>query len=506
MSKKYQYGQPVYGQEIHYQTGIDTNYDQMAFQGAEYGTYETTNYQHGAKTNMTNNEHILQQTYEQPIYLDQNQTDYTQQVFYQGGQPNQVYEYQQQGEQILGYEDYYQIPQQNQQQFINQNYQQPQPQTIAQQQAQQARISQQQSKMAQQQAKIVRQIVQPKQNIQAKQNIQPTSGSRNPHMRQQYQYQQNQQIQQQNIPQNIQGKMNKPQRKPNFVENAYIQQDQFDDKPQIESDFQPEIPMTNSVLSQSKIPFQPKESQVPQMNPQVNQPPTQSKIIPQQSQQYPGGYVIPRRNPNLNIKQYQYNNNDSHFVTSVDPGTRTMGYNPQEQNPSQIQTKTSQNLSKKVSGEMSNKQSKISQKSIEANIEPNQNEKEYADQLFYKTEEPGVDTGKSNINPTVGLSGIQNSGMKDVELNLNENLVETKFPNEEIEKENPIEEKVPDQSNVDNLNNENDNFPQEENQNQFGGSQMEGDIDDNLDHLPTINSIMKGTSNMLPPPKKKKYS
>ena len=123
-------------------------------------------------------------------------------------------------------------------------------------------------------------------------------------MRQQYQYQQNQQIQQQNIPQNIQGKMNKPQRKPNFVENAYIQQDQFDDKPQIESDFQPEIPMTNSVLSQSKIPFQPKESQVPQMNPQVNQPPTQSKIIPQQSQQYPGGYVIPRRNPNLNIKKY----------------------------------------------------------------------------------------------------------------------------------------------------------------------------------------------------------
>ena len=43
--------------------------------------------------------------------------------------------------------------------------------------------------------------------------------------------------------------------------------------------------MTNSVLSQSKIPFQPKESQVPQMKPQVNQPPTQSKIIPQQSPQ-----------------------------------------------------------------------------------------------------------------------------------------------------------------------------------------------------------------------------
>ena len=506
MSKQFQYGQPIYRQEIQYQTtGIDTNYDQMAFQGAEFGTYETTNYQQGAKANVTNNEHILQQTYEQPIFLDQNQTDYSH--YYQGGQQNQVFEYPQQGAQILGYEDYYQVPQQNQQQFINQNYQQPQ--TIAQQQAEQARISQQ-AKIAQQQAKITRQIVQPQQNVhvQTKQNIQPTSASRNPHMRQQYQYQQNQQIQQiqqQNIPQNIQGNMNRPQKSPNFVENAYIQQDQFGDQPQIESDFQPEIPLANSVLSQSKIPFQQKESQVPQMNPQVNQPPTQSKIIPQQSQKYPGGYVIPRRNPNLNIKQYQYNNNDSHFVSTADPGVSTMGYNPQGQNPSQFQTKTSQNLSKKVSGEMSNKQSKISQKSIEANNIPNQNENEYADQLLYKTEQPGVDTGKSNINPTVGLSGIQ-SGVKDVELNLNENLVETKFPNEEIEKENPIEEKVPDQSNVDNLNNENDNFPQEENQKQFGGSQLEGDIDDNLDHLPTINSIMKGTSNMLPPPKKKKYS
>ena len=493
MSKQYPYGQPIYRQEIKYQTGVDRNYDQMQFQGEGYGTYEANNYQQGAKAKVTNNDYILQQTYEQPIYLEQNQTDYTQQVYYNDGQPNQVYEYPQQGAQILGYENYYQNPQQNQKQFINQQYQQPQ--TIAQQQAQQARIYQQQNKIAQQQAKIVRQIVQPKQNIQTKQNIQLASGSRNPHMRQQYQYQQAQQIQQQNLPQNIQGKMNRPQIGKNFVENAFIQQNQFDDQPQIESDFQPEIPMTNSVLSQSKIPFQPKESQVPQMKPQVNQPPTQSKIIPQQSQKYPGGYVVPRRNPNLNIKQYEYNN-DSHFVASVDPGTRTIAYNPQEQNPSQ-------NLSKKISGEMSNKQSKISQKSIEGNLEPNQNE---ADQLFYKTEEPNVDTVKTNINPTIGLSGIQNSGMNNVEVNLNENLVETKFPNEEIEKENPIEEKVPDQSNVDNLNNENNDFPQEENQNQFGVSQMEGDIDDNLDHLPTINSIMKGTSNMLPPPKKKKYS
>ena len=63
--------------------------------------------------------------------------------------------------------------------------------------------------------------------------------------------------------------------------------------------------------------------------------------------------------------------------------------------------------------------------------------------------------------------------------------------------------KFPEESNA-NLNNENDNFPQEMNQNQLKESEM-GDIDDNLDHLPTINIIMKGNSDMLPPPKKKKY-
>ena len=31
------------------------------------------------------------------------------------------------------------------------------------------------------------------------------------------------------------------------------------------------------------------------------------------------------------------------------------------------------------------------------------------------------------------------------------------------------------------------------------------DVDDNLDHLPTINNIMKGNAEPLPPSKKKKY-
>ena len=52
-----------------------------------------------------------------------------------------------------------------------------------------------------------------------------------------------------------------------------------------------------------------------------------------------------------------------------------------------------------------------------------------------------------------------------------------------------------------------ENMEQEQEQQQnFIKKEESGDIDDNLDHLPTVNSIMKGTSEMLPPPKKKKYN
>ena len=80
--------------------------------------------------------------------------------------------------------------------------------------------------------------------------------------------------------------------------------------------------------------------------------------------------------------------------------------------------------------------------------------------------------------------------------------------NEEIEQEKPIEEKVPDVSNMNSINESNkENMEQEQEQQQnFIQKEESGDIDDNLDHLPTVNSIMKGTSEMLPPPKKKKYN
>ena len=275
--------------------------------GAEFGTYETTNYQPG-KTATVVRQPISYETYEQqqPVYYDQDPS-YNQQIYQQPKQTNNLYEYQT-GEPITGYENYYQIQQETHQQMF------PQPQTIAQQQA----------KMAQQKAKMVKQMVHQNQNI-PNQNYQTGFASRNPNIRQQYQPQQPQIIQKK-----YSGRMNQQQ-------EMYGQQNepQFD-QPQIEPDFQPEIPIANSVLNQSKIPFQ--ENQIkttPAYNPQAQTNPS---------------YVIPRRNPNANLKQYGYYG-DSHFVNSVDPGTSTMQVNNQsmqKKNSSSIQKKFLGNYLKKV--------------------------------------------------------------------------------------------------------------------------------------------------------------
>lgn len=554
MTDQYIYSQPIYGQEIQYQQEINPN-DPTLIQGQNYGTYEVTNYQ---QNNTTKTKTVSMQpaittttyhTYEeqQPIYYGQTQ-EYGQPVYIQQDQTGQAYEYQQEtGTEIAGY--YQQIQHPNQQQIIQEQYQQPH--TIAQQQAQiaqqnriakqQAQIAQQnriaqqqaqitqQNRIAHQQAKIVQQMVQPKQNIKQpqSQNIKQTpSASRNPNIKQKYQqqqylqyqhpqYQQQYQQEQYQLPQYQQYQQEKFQHKnsSHIVRGNYessnkpgeIYNDQENDKPIIESDFQPEIPIINSVLNQSQIPFQQEVRTTPAYNPQIQPPPSKPKVLPQQSQNSQQSYVIPRRNPNIKIKQYQYANNDSHFVISKDPGSRTVPYNPNEQpNVSNVS-----NIKKKMSGEqsLSHKDSAISQKSLNANIEPAGKEVQNNEQISLKVGE----TVNTKVLDSVEASGLQNlekTGLDNerevVVKSMEQNIGESKISNEEIEKENPIEEKFPDQSNV-NVN-QNDNFPQEENQNQFGGSEMiDVDIDDQLEILPTIDNILKGNAELLPPPKKRKY-
>ena len=432
MSNQFIYGQPIYGQtNIQYQTGIET------IPGAEFGTYQATSYQQSSTNNVTTMPEITYQTQfeQQPIFLDQNQ-EYTQQINYtQTGQSGQVYQYEQPGVEITGLYNQ-QIQQPNQNYIINQH--------------QQAKMIPQQTKMSQQQAKIVQQIVQKKQNIQ-----QPTSISRNPYYNQQYQGQ--------NIPQQ-------------FGQNAQYQNPELD-KPIIESDFQPDFQLANSVIGQSQINYEPKQSQMK---------PNQSKVMPitQQSQQqnYPQGYNP--RNPNLNIQQYSQYSQDSHFVTAKDPGSRTVGINNFNNITPNINNKVTSSIPQVT--QLSNKESAISHNSLEEN------------------QQPEVGIGNSNFNQSIGSSNKQNIGnssFNNIESNINDNVLASKMSNDQFERENPIDEKTPDVSHMENFESQNNEvFPQEMDQNPLKES-----VTDNLDHLPTIGSIMKGTNEILPPPTRKKY-
>jgi len=73
----------------------------------------------------------------------------------------------------------------------------------------------------------------------------------------------------------------------------------------------------------------------------------------------------------------------------------------------------------------------------------------------------------------------------------NDNFMASQISHDEF----PIQESIPV---TNNLNADN----QQVSQNPFE-PKTSGDIDVNMSHLPTINSIMKGTKEILPPPKKK---
>ena len=73
-------------------------------------------------------------------------------------------------------------------------------------------------------------------------------------------------------------------------------------------------------------------------------------------------------------------------------------------------------------------------------------------------------------------------------------------PNNENEVNKPIEGKIPEKTFSKNIENVEIKLNNEPLQQSTGA-----DMDDNLDHLPTINSIMKGNAEPLPPSKKKKY-
>ena len=442
------YNQNIYGQSnIQYQTGIES-LEPSTISGAEFGTYQATNYQPTTTANVTRLPTIYQTEQESTTYYDPNQA-YTQQFAYvQSDQSGQIYQFQQQGNDLSAfYQQQIIQPQQNiinQQDLINQQLFQNQQQVIQ----QQPQPISAQTKMVQQMAKQNQNL---NQNVQNTSNIhQPLSASRNPYFNQQFKGQ------------NIDALNNPPQ-----------VDDNFQDGPIIESDFQPNFQIANSIINQSQIP----------LDPNITNPQNQSNMmpLPQQSQQvnYNQGVMSSGRNPNLKIQQYGQLSNDSHFVTSVDPGSRTVfinNMNPVEPN---LEKKTSENIPQ-VS-QLSHKESGISHHSIEDNNEVNQNENEN-------------ELKNDLLNKNDSMNLVQNS-VQTVETN---EVLASKMSNDIYENENPIDEKQPDVSNLDNQSN--NSFPMEANQNPLMQS-----VSENMAQLPTIGSIMKGTSEMLPPPTKKKY-
>lgn len=473
MSEQYIYEQPIYGEEIQYQTEINNDNESNENQEQQIKEFDLSNHQQ-EKTHVTTMPPLTYQHYEnRPIYPQQNQF-YHNQIYFKKEPEVQVSQFQ---------------PDVNNKE--NENFNQTKnfykkPQTIP---NFNIIINNKNSKNIEQ--------IQPQIS-----DRRPSNTSRNPHIRSKYSQQSVSQIPNQE-------KIIQPKIEKNRAEKPHIQQnhDFEQEKPQIESDFQPDIPLANSILSLSQIPYELKENKNPQ-NSQVKKP-IQPQLIKSKVKQQ--SYVIPRRNPNLNLKQYEYSNNDSHFVVADDPGSRTIILNKQKNPKKPIQNENINNLNK-----FEKKGSFISKKSSEANFEPTKNNKKYTNQLFNKKDEnekeiefnyslESADMNELENIKKIKVKKIENNNFQNFESTLDSNkennCMEFNSDNDENEKENPIEEKIPDESNLDmNLNNK---FQQEI---YSPNEESEiSDIDDNLDYLPTINDILKGNFEILPPPKKKKY-
>ena len=328
-------------------------------------------------------------------------------------------------------------------------------------------------------------------------NRQPPQTSRNPYLK--YQYFQQPLIKLNNEENNIH-----PQIKENIIEKKIIQQNNNleQDKLLIEEDFQPDIPLANSILSMSQIPYELKENENSKINQNIEQVQKQIKSKVKQT-----SYVIPRRNQNINLRQYEYSDNDSHFATTADPGSRTAILN-KNLNSKQLIKNENINTNNKFEKESSF----ISKKILEENFNSIHYERDYENKLFSKKKEYKKEIESINSTESMGMEEIkniknvkvkkiQNTIFNNLESEENNFFIENSLDNEELEKENPIEEKIPDESHLDdNINND---FQQEKN-NQNDENEII-DIDDNLDELPTIKDILKGNFEILPPPKKKKY-
>ena len=566
--QQYIYNQPIY-------TNSNT------IQGVNYGAYQSTNYHKTKKTSTKPQEIVYQeQVIEQPQtqYIVEGNTyipttQYTQGVQYVTDDQGNLYEYQQEGE-IQGYDqnNIYQQPQeqviyqeQPGEQVIYENLIQPQEQVIYQDQLQQGEQVVYEDQIQTGQEVIYQEQIQPGQQViyqdpnqiyeqnpqyikeQRKAKYVKQMVTQKPNMKQISPYQQQEYISRnpniQNIPQQY------IQNNPKYQNQINIQQKNIkQDKPSIDSDFQPDFGLPNSIIGQPQINFE-KNPNPQNLNAQM-QPQTQYQNQGQQNyinynQPNQSSYVVPRRNPNKNIKKYDLTNS-SHYVNTNDPGARGMNSGNLNNNNYINQ---SQSSNKGV-----NMKNKISQEQVKYSIDPNFQKNEQTKQIIEEEDKPEVGEGIPCVNESVNnlvnnnitnnqksvkinnndiqinnnnisnnINDLNNNNNINSNINMNnnniningnennENYIDNQKSQEEIENENPIEEKVPDvntMENPDNIIEENyKKYQPHYSAEEVHESKLKQsiDYDDTLDHLPTIDNILKGIENLLPPPNKTKY-
>lgn len=465
-------GQQLYNQEnilIQYKTGTNP-LDPLGLQGANYTILESSDRRSKSNTHSNRQNIVYQTKTEQPSYLNQNQI-YTQQI---KNNINQLYPNQ------LGQNIYYQTPPyiQNIQTGKNQNQQILQPnikQNINQQVYNQKYLN------PQPEYKTNSHPTQLYQNPQVQAyNIQQIHPQLQPQIKGQYQQNHKNQIQ---IQPQLQQKIN--------TQPQIQYQNQKQISPQI-NQIQPIINPQQQIPQQLPLQYQQiiQQQQQIQQNQRINPHQQNQQIIQQQpriitpNQIHYQNYIqnLNNQNQNQNIK-IEYNKNNDHFVNKpiyTEKKISNISQTSQQAKKPTQQIKPLNNNPASVKGNIPI-QNNINNTTV--SIAQNIIIEKYGNTKLSAIEEEEIDIKQSGFDKNISKLNSDNI--------ITENV-----------KESPIEEKKPEALFPDNIKDEHSQkFIIEQSLTESGITDYEA----NLDHLPTIQSIMKGKSDPLPPSKKKKY-
>ena len=272
----------------------------------------------------------------------------------------------------------------------------------------------------------------------------------------------------------------------------------------------PQVKQQNQINPQNQPQTQIKpQAHNNQNNKLQEQPNAQQKIIPQQNQPqlaqkemlginpaqyYYQNFLQNNQIPNQNKINIKYNKNDEHFVNKqIFPERKPIQKPISTANNPNKPLKTLDDTPNLLNGTLA-----IEKNSNNTKIINNNNIKK-----LELSNTPHVETMyNKKLNPTHIIPNL--SEIKEEEIDINQSGLSKKVSglNNSDVKESPMEEKKPEMAFP-------EDFIEDNNINNITQKSITesgiSDITEKMDHLPTINSIMKGKSEPLPPSKKKKY-